>query len=86
MFFLISFTEGGVCSCIGSAPSLEDVNPDDEDVLEEENIVKQQTREGAVDQNVAVQIRGLAKTYPGSRTCGCCKKTPPYHALKVLIA
>ncbi|GKV14092.1 hypothetical protein SLEP1_g25013 [Rubroshorea leprosula] len=58
-----------------------------EDVLEEENIVKQQTREGAVDPNVAVQIRGLAKTYPGSRKIGCCckcKKTSPYHAIKGL--
>lgn len=62
------------------------MSQDDEDVLEEENLVKHQTREGVVDQNVAVQIRGLTKTYPGTRKIGCCtcKKTSPYHALKVL--
>lgn len=80
--------EGGLCSCISSTPSIEDISPDDEDVLEEENIVKQQTMEGgAVDTNVAVQIRGLAKTYPGSSSIGgCfkCKKTSPYHAVKGL--
>ncbi|EOY21765.1 ABC transporter A family member 2 isoform 2, partial [Theobroma cacao] len=79
--------EGGICSCIGSAPPVEHITPDDGDVLEEENLVKTQTGEGAVDLNVAVQIRGLAKTYPGSRKIGwCCKckKTSPYHAVKGL--
>ncbi|KAB2055398.1 hypothetical protein E1A91_A11G036400v1 [Gossypium mustelinum] len=79
--------EGGVCSCIGKAPPLEHNTPDDEDVLEEENLVRTQTREGTVDPNVAVQTRGLAKTFPGTRTCGfCCKckKTAPYHAVKGL--
>ncbi|GMJ04964.1 A. THALIANA ABC2 HOMOLOG 1, ABC2 homolog 1, ATP-binding cassette A2 [Hibiscus trionum] len=78
--------EGGVCSCIGSAPPVEHSTPDDEDVLQEENLVKTQAREGIVDRDVAVQIRGLAKTYPGSRSCGCCKckKTAPYHAVKGL--
>ncbi|XVF51954.1 hypothetical protein PTKIN_Ptkin04bG0225500 [Pterospermum kingtungense] len=79
--------EGGICSCIGSPPPLEHVSPDDEDVLEEENLVKAQAREGAVDPNVAVQIRGLAKTYPGSMKIGCCckcEKTSPYHAVKGL--
>ena len=68
-----------------SVPPLEDTYPDDEDVLEEENIVKQQHREGFVDQNLAVQIHGLVKVYPGITNIGCfkCKKTPPYHALKV---
>ncbi|CBI15254.3 hypothetical protein VitviT2T_026113 [Vitis vinifera] len=78
--------EGGICSCIGSIPSLEDITPDDEDVLEEENKVKQQRREGVADPNIAVQICGLAKTYPGTTNIGCCKckKTSPYHALKGL--
>ncbi|XVF50157.1 hypothetical protein PTKIN_Ptkin04bG0073300 [Pterospermum kingtungense] len=79
--------EGGICSCIGSTPPVEHISPDDEDVLEEENLVKTQAEEGAVDPNVAVQIRGLAKTYPGTRKIGCCckcKKTSPYHALKGL--
>ncbi|XP_062168317.1 ABC transporter A family member 2-like isoform X2 [Alnus glutinosa] len=78
--------DGGICSCIGSVPQQEHITPDDGDVLEEENLVKHQTQEGVVDPNVAVQIRGLAKTYPGTRQCGCCKckKTPPYHALRGL--
>ncbi|XP_039005388.1 ABC transporter A family member 2-like isoform X2 [Hibiscus syriacus] len=79
--------EGGICSCIYSAPPVEHNTPDDEDVLQEENLVKTQAREGIVDQNVAVQIRGLAKTYHGTRSCSCCckwKKTAPYHAVKGL--
>ncbi|XP_020420066.1 ABC transporter A family member 2 isoform X2 [Prunus persica] len=67
-------------------PPQEHFTPDDEDVLAEENIVKQQTKEGTVDPNIAVQIRGLVKTYPGTTTIGCCKcrRTSPYHALKGL--
>ncbi|PIA27922.1 hypothetical protein AQUCO_07400038v1 [Aquilegia coerulea] len=78
--------EGGICSCVGSIPPLEDTIPDDEDVREEENIVKQQAMEGFIDPNVSVQIRGLAKTYPGTTNIGCfkCKKTAPYHAVKGL--
>ncbi|KAK8703148.1 hypothetical protein V6N13_021477 [Hibiscus sabdariffa] len=79
--------EGGICSCIGSAPPVEYNAPDDEDVCEEENLVKTQAREAIVDPNVAVQIHGLAKTYPGIRSCSCCckcKKTAPYHAVKGL--
>lgn len=85
LFVCLLFTEGGICSCIGSVPSLEHITPDDVDVAEEENVVKQQAQEGMVDPNVAVQIRGLVKTYPGSRNIGCCKcqKTSPYHAVKV---
>ncbi|KAL6183259.1 hypothetical protein ACLB2K_044670 [Fragaria x ananassa] len=77
--------EGGICSWIGSIPPPEHITPDDEDVLEEENIVKEQAKEGTVGPNLAVQIRGLVKTYPGQRH-GCCrsKRTPPYHALKGL--
>ncbi|TKY73412.1 ABC transporter A family member 2 [Spatholobus suberectus] len=80
--------EGGVFSCVGSAPRQEQSTPDDEDVLEEENKVKQQLTEGLVDANVAVQIHGLAKTYPGTRDicCCCCKRkgTAPYNAVKGL--
>lgn len=70
-----------------SVPPLEDMTPDDEDVLEEENTVKRQAREGVVDPNLAVQVRGLVKTYPGTTKIGCCKckRTSPYHALKVKI-
>ncbi|KAM5570463.1 hypothetical protein ABKV19_011226 [Rosa sericea] len=77
--------ERGICSCIGSLPPVEHITPDDEDVLEEENIVKEQTKEGTVGPNLAVQIRGLVKTYPGKRHgCCCSKRTSPYHALKGL--
>ncbi|XP_012080230.1 ABC transporter A family member 2 isoform X2 [Jatropha curcas] len=78
--------EGHLCSCMGSVPRQEYVTPEDEDVLEEENIVKQDVTEGTVNQNVAVQVRGLVKTYAGTMTIGCCKckKTSPYHALKGL--
>ncbi|KAH7550337.1 hypothetical protein JRO89_XS13G0173600 [Xanthoceras sorbifolium] len=76
--------EEGGCCCTGSVPALEHVTPDDEDVCEEENIVKEQTRGGRVESNVAVQIRGLVKTYPGMRKMDCCKckKTSPFHAVK----
>ncbi|CAL1368223.1 unnamed protein product [Linum trigynum] len=84
-------TEGGVCSCTGSLPRQENVTPDDEDVLEEENTVKRDLLEGTVDQTVALQIRGLVKTYAGTRKagggcCSCCscKKTLPYHAIRGL--
>ncbi|PON57303.1 ABC transporter A, ABCA [Parasponia andersonii] len=78
--------EGGICSCIGSVPPEEVISPDDEDVLEEENLVKQQTKDGVNDPNIAVQIRGLRKTYPGSTNIGCCKckKNSPYQALRGL--
>ncbi|KAL3716504.1 hypothetical protein ACJRO7_008150 [Eucalyptus globulus] len=77
---------GGICSCIGSIPRLEHVTPDDKDVLQEERIVKAQAKEGSVDPNVAVQIRGLGKTYPGTIQLGCCKskRTSRYHAFKEL--
>ncbi|CAM8980055.1 unnamed protein product [Rhodiola kirilowii] len=78
--------EGSICSCFGSIPQLERIIPDDQDVLEEENLVKQQMKDGVQDSTIAVQIRGLAKTYPGATNVGCCKcsRTPPYHALKGL--
>lgn len=78
--------EGGICTCFRSSSQLEHISPDDEDVLQEENTVKQQANEGVIDSNVAVQIRGLVKVYPGSTSLGCCKckRTPPYHALRGL--
>lgn len=85
-FCLLLLSEGSLCSCMGSVPSSEEITPDDEDVLAEETTVKRQAVENEIDQNVAVQIRGLTKTYPGSVQCGwCCKcrRTHPYHAVKV---
>ncbi|PKA47627.1 ABC transporter A family member 2 [Apostasia shenzhenica] len=76
--------EGGLCTCMGSLSPPDYVIPDDEDVLAEETIVKQQAAEDNRDSSVAVQIHGLTKTYPGTTKIGCCKctKTPPYHAVK----
>ncbi|CAI0399356.1 unnamed protein product, partial [Linum tenue] len=76
--------EGGICSCMGSIPQEEQITPDDEDVLEEENLVKKDAREDTMDPDIAVQIRGLAKTYAGTRKIGCCKcqKTSSYHAVR----
>ncbi|XP_030949383.1 ABC transporter A family member 2-like isoform X5 [Quercus lobata] len=78
--------EGNICRCIGLEPLPELITPDDEDVLEEENLVKQQAREGIDDPNAAVQIHGLIKTYPKTIKIGCCrcKQTPPYHAINGL--
>nr|XP_027125264.1 ABC transporter A family member 2-like [Coffea arabica] len=79
--------EGGVCSCTRSNLPAENIIPDDQDVLEEENLVKQQAAEGLLDSNVAVQLRGLAKTFPGVRRniCCCnCKSSSAFHALKGL--
>ena len=72
---------------MSSIPSLENIHPDDEDVQEEETIVKQQAAGANVDSSIAVQIRGLVKTYAGATKIGCCrcKRTSPYHALKVKL-
>ncbi|KAI8537560.1 hypothetical protein RHMOL_Rhmol09G0033500 [Rhododendron molle] len=78
--------EGGIFSCLHSIPQVQPKTPDDEDVLEEENVVKHQVREDLVDPNVVVQIRGLTKTYPGKIEIGCCKCTRKshFHAIKGL--
>jgi len=78
---------GGCCSCTGSVPPLYGSSPNDEDVATEESLVRQQVTENKMDPNVAVQVRGLIKTFPGIRSMvGCCKcrKTAPYHAVKGL--
>ncbi|PHT88096.1 ABC transporter A family member 2 [Capsicum annuum] len=78
--------EGSICSCTGSVPAMDSITPDDEDVLEEENIVKRLAMQGEVDPNVAVQLHGLVKIFPGTTKMGCCKceRKSPYHALKGL--
>ncbi|XP_048591975.1 ABC transporter A family member 11-like [Brassica napus] len=63
--------EGSIFSCIGSVPPVEHVAPEDQDVLEEETLVKQQAMDGIVDPNIAVPIHGLAETYPGTTKLGC---------------
>ena len=54
-------------------------------MLEEENVVKNDSKEGTVHPDVAVQVRGLSKTYPGATQISCCKckKTSAYHAVRV---
>ncbi|KAL5975473.1 ATP-binding cassette sub- A member 2 [Asimina triloba] len=77
--------EGSLCSCTSSIPPLDDATADDEDVLAEESIVKQQASENVLDPSVAVQVCGLTKTYPGTtKLAGCCKceRSLPYHAVK----
>ncbi|KAL9255618.1 ABC transporter A family member 2-like protein [Drosera capensis] len=54
--------------------SVTHTTPDDEDVIEEENKVKQQMGSGELDSQVAVQIRGLVKTY-------YVKRRKPFHAV-----
>ncbi|KAG8379146.1 hypothetical protein BUALT_Bualt07G0057800 [Buddleja alternifolia] len=78
--------EGSICSCMSAIPPLENIVPDDEDVQEEESLVKGQYSEGVVDSSIAVQLRGLEKIYAGTTKIGCfkCKRTSPYHALKGL--
>ncbi|CAA6672740.1 unnamed protein product [Spirodela intermedia] len=78
--------EGGICSCTSSTPTPDDAVTDDNDVLQEEVTVKQQAAEMGQHPDVAVQLRGLAKTYPGSTTIRCYRwrRTRPYHAVKGL--
>ncbi|RID79514.1 hypothetical protein BRARA_A02247 [Brassica rapa] len=80
--------EGSICSCFGSVPPIEHLTPDDQDVLEEETLVKKQAMDGTVVPNISVQIHGRAKMYPGTTKLGCCKctKTSPFHAVKMNIA
>ncbi|KAF3783029.1 ATP-binding cassette sub-family A member 3 [Nymphaea thermarum] len=74
---------GEVCSCMNSIAASSNDIPDDEDVLVENTIVRQQAMGIAVDENVAVQIRGLRKSYRGKRV-GCCERSAEHHAVKEL--
>ncbi|KAL5816491.1 hypothetical protein ACOSQ3_024869 [Xanthoceras sorbifolium] len=77
--------EGSVFSCLVKSRerSILLQPPDDEDVMEEENTVKQ-VRESFADPNVAVQLRGPVKTYPGAKKAGSCcgKMSAPFHAVR----
>lgn len=85
LFFLFLFAESSIFSFIGSNPLPEIIASNDEDVLEEENSVKQQAREGENDPDAAVTIYGLVKTYPKTINIGR-RETSPYHAIKVKIS
>ncbi|CAI5957490.1 unnamed protein product [Closterium sp. NIES-64] len=65
-------------------PGLERVGEEDEDVREEEELVKGQAERGEVDADMAVSVRGLVKTFPKKwRMKGLkCKVMPPFHAIK----
>ncbi|TMW86787.1 hypothetical protein EJD97_020884 [Solanum chilense] len=89
------FKENTLCCGSGSSPPNDSFSQDDEDVLDEENRVKQQVKEGNVDPNVAVQLQDLYKMY--SRTinfschsccllcCYCrCKIKKPFKAVQGL--
>ncbi|XP_031091746.1 ABC transporter A family member 11-like [Ipomoea triloba] len=67
--------ENGKCCGSSSSPPNDRFAANDEGVLEEESRVKQQAKEDNVDPNVAVQLRGLFKTYPKKiklRCRSCC--------------
>uniref|UniRef100_A0A803M190 ABC transporter domain-containing protein n=1 Tax=Chenopodium quinoa TaxID=63459 RepID=A0A803M190_CHEQI len=75
--------ESGIFGRTSWLPKPEMIMPDDEDVLKEENKIKKFMDDGKVDPDVAVQIRGLVKTYPGKLD----KKleiSPPFHSVKGL--
>ncbi|KAL2935075.1 ABC transporter A family member 2 [Bienertia sinuspersici] len=75
--------ESGIFGCTKWLPKPETTTPDDEDVLEEENKIKKMMDDGVVDPDVAVQIRGLIKTYPGKLT-KTLRRLPPFHSVKGL--
>ncbi|KAL6181591.1 hypothetical protein ACLB2K_048244 [Fragaria x ananassa] len=84
-------SSGGKVQEGDKAVTKDHIAPEDVDVLEEENLVKQQSMEGTLDPKIAVQIRGLVKIYPGKKRpfcccccCCCCKETKPYTAVKGL--
>ncbi|PKI75137.1 hypothetical protein CRG98_004472 [Punica granatum] len=64
--------ESGIFSCFGSLPVPEQNTPDDKDVLEEETAAKAQASNRLTDPNIAVQICGLMKAYPGTKSISCC--------------
>lgn len=72
-----------ICTCTGYASVPPESTDIDEDVAAEERLVQGQA--GMVQSpNVAVQVLGLVKTFPGTRGCCRCKSKPPYHAVKSL--
>ncbi|MCL7030568.1 hypothetical protein MKW94_023908 [Papaver nudicaule] len=78
-------TEG--CSCTNEVPLLDEKNLDDEDVIEEKRMVKDYMKDNYKmdnDSHIVVQLRGLAKAYPGTiKLQGCTfKRTSTYHAVK----
>ena len=46
VFFGFFFLKGGLFSCMDRVPQTQHIAPDDEDVLEKENLVKAQRKEG----------------------------------------
>ncbi|KAJ7195011.1 hypothetical protein O6H91_Y513100 [Diphasiastrum complanatum] len=83
-----NYSEGGNPCCLSSLPQISSGNvAGDDDVAAEEESVKQQQANHIGNPNLAVQVCGLVKTFPGStHRAGCCntKRIPPYHAVKGL--
>ncbi|GBG75807.1 hypothetical protein CBR_g21052 [Chara braunii] len=79
---------GGCCTCMGSVPEAPQMAGRlDEDVVTEMEQVQAAVKHGSPGSGIAVQVRGLVKTYAGRRElkCGCCctcQKIPPFHAVK----
>nr|GLL35566.1 ABC transporter A family member 9-like [Ipomoea trifida] len=72
---VLTQAKNGKCCGSSSSPPNDRFAANDEGVLEEESRVKQQAKEDNVDPNVAVQLRGLFKTYPKKiklRCRSCC--------------
>eukprot|EP00270_Netrium_digitus_P003854 TRINITY_DN1466_c0_g1_i1.p1 TRINITY_DN1466_c0_g1~~TRINITY_DN1466_c0_g1_i1.p1 ORF type:complete len:971 (+),score=291.84 TRINITY_DN1466_c0_g1_i1:469-3381(+) len=74
---------GGCCSCNQQLPPLEISGTVDEDVAEEEVLVKRQTQEG-IPEKVAMSVQGLIKIFPGGCDCNCCscKRRKSFQAVK----
>lgn len=75
--------DGDSCCCMGSLNIPSESIAVDEDVAEEERFVREQAARLS-NPNIAVQVCGLVKTYPGTKRCYKCKSTPAYQAVKSL--
>eukprot|EP00245_Coleochaete_scutata_P012781 TRINITY_DN5005_c0_g1_i1.p1 TRINITY_DN5005_c0_g1~~TRINITY_DN5005_c0_g1_i1.p1 ORF type:complete len:1006 (-),score=193.03 TRINITY_DN5005_c0_g1_i1:975-3992(-) len=67
-----------------------DIVPDDEDVIQEMNLVKEQAKNGLEPgTSIAIRVQGLQKWFGGGIECQCCflicckcKKSKPFQAVK----
>eukprot|EP00271_Cylindrocystis_brebissonii_P002761 TRINITY_DN13562_c0_g1_i1.p1 TRINITY_DN13562_c0_g1~~TRINITY_DN13562_c0_g1_i1.p1 ORF type:complete len:960 (+),score=162.56 TRINITY_DN13562_c0_g1_i1:682-3561(+) len=73
---------GGGCKCIGSVPDLPPLEgPEDADVATEKDMLQGHTE---AQDGVAIEVRGLVKSFAGSTEIGCCKckRNSAFHAIK----
>ncbi|MCO5597008.1 hypothetical protein L7F22_051080 [Adiantum nelumboides] len=78
-----SQADKGACCCNGSVAIPLESTAVDEDVVAEEQFVRDQAA-GPYDPNIAVEVCGLMKTFQGTRECCRCRRSPPFHAVKDL--